>query len=140
MVGILWFLLLLLPGNLLIAVVGAALASALSIPICERAARALGTDDPGSVVLDEIAAIPWCFTAVVAAHTLQHGFPDAATFVHGHAWWTLPAGFALFRVFDIAKPWPVGRSQNLPGGWGIVVDDHLAAVWVALLSLPLVLR
>jgi phosphatidylglycerophosphatase A len=44
---------------------------------------------------------------------------------------------ALFRVFDIWKPWPVRQSQCLPGGWGVTVDDLLAAVYVALLSLPL---
>ena len=35
-----------------------------------------------------------------------------------------------FRVFDIAKPWPVRQSQALPGGWGVTVDDALAAVYV----------
>lgn len=38
-------------------------------------------------------------------------------------------GFALFRVFDIAKPWPVSVSQKLPKGWGVVMDDLLAGVY-----------
>ena len=36
----------------------------------------------------------------------------------------------MFRFFDIAKPWPVRQSQVLPGGWGITIDDVLAAVYV----------
>ena len=40
---------------------------------------------------------------------------------------------ALFRLFDIWKPWPVRQSQALPGGWGVVVDDLLAALYAALL-------
>jgi phosphatidylglycerophosphatase A len=36
--------------------------------------------------------------------------------------------FALFRFFDIVKPFPIGASQRLPGGWGIVVDDLLAGL------------
>ena len=41
--------------------------------------------------------------------------------------------FALFRIFDIAKPYPCGISQRLPGGWGLVIDDMLAATYAALL-------
>jgi phosphatidylglycerophosphatase A len=41
--------------------------------------------------------------------------------------------FALFRLFDIWKPWPVSVSQNLPKGWGVVIDDVLAAVYVNLI-------
>ena len=38
--------------------------------------------------------------------------------------------FAAFRLFDVAKPWPVYQSQSLPGGWGVTIDDVLAAVYV----------
>ena len=41
----------------------------------------------------------------------------------------------LFRVFDIWKPWPIRQIQRLPGGWGVTVDDLLAAVYVAGISL-----
>ncbi|NLN85323.1 MAG: phosphatidylglycerophosphatase A [Candidatus Cloacimonetes bacterium] len=37
--------------------------------------------------------------------------------------------FALFRVFDIAKPFPINVSQRLKGGWGVVVDDLLAGFY-----------
>jgi len=39
------------------------------------------------------------------------------------------AGFLLFRVFDIVKPFPIRRSQNLHGGWGIMIDDVIAALY-----------
>lgn len=38
-------------------------------------------------------------------------------------------GFILFRVFDIWKPYPINKSQNLPNGWGVMTDDVLAAVY-----------
>ncbi len=38
-------------------------------------------------------------------------------------------GFVLFRIFDIAKPFPAGRSQKLPGGLGVVVDDVFAGLY-----------
>jgi phosphatidylglycerophosphatase A len=40
----------------------------------------------------------------------------------------LAAAFLLFRLYDIVKPFPIRRSQALPGGWGIVVDDVLAGI------------
>ena len=40
--------------------------------------------------------------------------------------------FALFRFFDVLKPWPVQQSQSLPGGWGVTIDDVLAAIYVNL--------
>ncbi len=39
------------------------------------------------------------------------------------------AGFVLFRIFDIVKPFPAGRSQRLPGGLGVVIDDVLAGLY-----------
>lgn len=42
--------------------------------------------------------------------------------------WMVIYSFVLFRVFDIGKPFPVNRSQNLPGGWGVMADDLLAGI------------
>jgi phosphatidylglycerophosphatase A len=39
------------------------------------------------------------------------------------------AAFILFRIFDILKPWPIGRLEHLPGGLGIMADDWGAAVY-----------
>ncbi len=49
-------------------------------------------------------------------------------------------GFVLFRIFDIWKPYPIDKSQNLPNGWGVMIDDVLAALYANLvLRLILVL-
>ncbi len=44
------------------------------------------------------------------------------------AWWAYPAGFLLFRLFDIVKPWPAGAAERLPGGWGVMADDLAAGL------------
>ena len=42
----------------------------------------------------------------------------------------MTAAFVLFRIFDIAKPWPVRSSENwLPAGFGVMLDDALAGLW-----------
>jgi phosphatidylglycerophosphatase A len=104
-------------------------AIALSIWLCGDAERSLQQKDPGSVVLDEIVAIPLCFAGwLAAAWWPQHLWPGVQYF---WARWPSSLGvFALFRFFDVLKPWPVRQSQNLPGGWGVTVDDVLAAVYV----------
>jgi len=42
---------------------------------------------------------------------------------------TIGLGFLLFRIFDVAKPFPVRRFEKLPGGWGIVMDDVMAGIY-----------
>lgn len=71
------------------------------------AAKAMGKKDPSCVVIDEIAAVPVALAGLWGC-------------------WLVLA-FVLFRLFDVWKPWPIRQSQELPGGWGIVVDDLLAA-------------
>ncbi len=51
----------------------------------------------------------------------------------GSAWpWPL-AGFILFRIFDILKPFPIEQSQRLPGGWGVMIDDCIAALMAGII-------
>jgi phosphatidylglycerophosphatase A len=45
----------------------------------------------------------------------------------------LLAGFVLFRIFDVVKPFPAGRAQRWPGGMGVVFDDVLAGVYANVL-------
>ncbi|MBI3882108.1 MAG: phosphatidylglycerophosphatase A [Verrucomicrobia bacterium] len=97
--------------------------------LCERAEQLLGEKDPGSVVLDEIMAVPLCF--VFYCFNFKT-FPPVSHFLTPQGAFELWLGFGLFRLFDIWKPWPVRQSQRLPGGWGVVVDDVLAAVYVNL--------
>ncbi len=50
-------------------------------------------------------------------------------FMFEPAWRAGLAGFLLFRFFDIVKPFPVGKSQDLRGGFGVVIDDFLAGLY-----------
>jgi phosphatidylglycerophosphatase A len=50
-------------------------------------------------------------------------------------WLTTILGFLLFRVFDIAKPWPIRKLESLPAGWGVLADDLLAGVYAAVVLL-----
>ena len=126
LVGCAWSLLLLhLPWGLaMITTLGTI---ALAVPICSRAEALIGKTDPGSVVLDEIVAVPLTLLPLKAGDLL--GLIQTPTLMGGPnaiPWWL--AAFILFRILDIAKPWPVGALQDLPGGWGIVMDDLAAGL------------
>src|SRR5215813_13100462 len=86
---------------------------AVSVPVC----RALSSEDPGCVVIDEVAG------QMVACV----GVP----LVPGAPWWAWVAAFLLFRGFDIVKPLGIRRIQELPGGWGVVADDLLGGAYAA---------
>lgn len=79
----------------------------------------LSRKDPSPVVIDEVVGQMITFLL----------WPHAA-------WKTLLAGFVLFRVLDIAKPFPAGRAERLAAGWGIMVDDVVAGIY-ALIALAL---
>jgi phosphatidylglycerophosphatase A len=100
------------------------------------AEKVLRQKDPGSVVLDEIVAVPLCFLSWIGIVFARTGALPAAEYFFSRdtTWFTLGV-FVLFRLFDIAKPWPVRGSQSLPGGWGVTVDDLLAAGYVSLVVL-----
>ena len=93
------------------------------IPICDRGATALGRKDPGSVVWDEIAAVPITFFLVPA------GLMSDV--------WVLLAGFVLFRFFDISKISPAKQCERFPRGLGVMADDWVAGVyaWLSLHAL-----
>ena len=83
-----------------------------------RAERVLGAKDLGAIVIDEVAGM--ALTVLVA------GTAPAA----------LVVGFLLFRLFDVAKPFPAGASQRLPGGVGVMTDDLIAGLYgLAVLAL-----
>jgi phosphatidylglycerophosphatase A len=88
----------------------------LGIPLCGQAAKLLGRKDPPSVVWDEIVGMLVTMTAVPLGLT------------------SILAGFALFRLFDIWKPWPIGWvDQHVGGGLGIMLDDVIAGLMACLL-------
>ena len=133
LVGFAWLALLLIPASAPLFCIGLLLSIALSVRTCASAERALGETDPGSVVIDEIIAIPWCCVGWLLLEWRRHGsFPGLADVFQIQRLPTLIAVFALFRLFDIWKPWPVRGSQELPGGWGVTADDLLAALYVNL--------
>jgi phosphatidylglycerophosphatase A len=79
--------------------------------------------DPGPVVIDEVAG-QW-LTYLVALPVLPLDSLRQQAMV-------VAAGFLLFRVFDVVKPWPVRRLERLPGGAGIMADDLGAALYAGL--------
>jgi phosphatidylglycerophosphatase A len=134
-VGLGWFALLLLTGRLWLFAAGTVVGLALSVWLCGGAETVLRQKDPPSVVLDEITALPLCFLVVVI-HAWKVGtFPLPQAFFSATFWPVTLAVFALFRLFDILKPWPVRQSQSWPGGWGVTIDDVLAAGYVNLVVL-----
>jgi phosphatidylglycerophosphatase A len=87
------------------------LISALGVWAASRAEVHFGKEDPGTVVIDEVAGqlltlalVPWSITAALI-------------------------GFLLFRVLDIIKPWPANRFEALHGGAGIMADDLMAGLY-----------
>lgn len=87
-----------------------------AIQICWEAEDRMGLRDPGIIILDEFVAIPLCF---IGLGPLMHT---------NIAWVIILAGFGLFRLFDILKPFGIKKLQNMPGGIGVVVDDLAAAI------------
>lgn len=98
-----------------------------------EAEKTLGTDAK-PIVIDEVVGM-----LVSVWGGLGIGAIGGAGRLEGErAWIYLAAAFLLFRLFDILKPFGIRRSQSLPGGYGVVVDDLLAGI-VTNLALRLLL-
>ncbi len=80
-----------------------------------RVAALLQVEDPGLVVVDEVAGQWITLTALP--------FTPAVAI----------AGFVLFRLMDVLKPWPARDLERLHGGWGIMADDVMAGIYAHLL-------
>ena len=96
-------------------VMGLLLVLALAAVFISRAAEKILGEDAGSIVIDELL-----------------GYFVATLFLP-HNWLIGLYAFILFRVFDIAKPFPIYRSQRISGGWGVVIDDLIAGLYANLL-------
>ena len=89
----------------------------------EEAGRRWGVVDHPAIVIDEVVGL---WLAVLIPLTL---IPLPIEL----RWWVLLGALALFRIFDIAKPWPVSLlERSLPGGWGVVADDLMAGAMAGL--------
>ena len=85
-----------------------------------RAAEKIGVHDPAGIVWDEFVGFWIAMLAVPPS------------------WLALAVGFALFRLFDIVKPWPIGwLDKHVDGGLGIMLDDIAAGLITALLMAAL---
>lgn len=90
---------------------------AVGVWVSGRTANALGEHDHGGIVIDEWAGF-WLTMTLIPAE-----------------WPWLVAGFALFRLFDVIKPWPISwLDRRIHGGWGIMIDDLVAGffAWLVL--------
>jgi phosphatidylglycerophosphatase A len=96
----------LLPGDLPLF-----LAAAVIFAFGVGLANGLRTKDPGWFVVDEVAAYMLVPLGL------------------GRDGWVLAGAFVFFRIFDIAKPPPIKRLEFIPGGWGVMLDDTLAALY-----------
>jgi phosphatidylglycerophosphatase A len=136
--GMLWFAILLQSKNFPVLLGGTIVGVALSVWLCGEGEKILNQKDPGSIVFDEIAAMPVCFLSWTVIVTGKAGLvPPFDYFFSGQNWLLTLGVFAAFRFFDVAKPWPVRQSQSLPGGWGVTIDDMLAAIYVNALVLAI---
>jgi len=90
--------------------VAAVVVTGIGIPASTIVARESGREDPGFVVIDEVAG-QW-----IALIWMRPDWKHAAL------------ALVLFRLFDIWKPWPIRRLEALPEGTGIMMDDVAAGV------------
>ncbi|MDG6772792.1 phosphatidylglycerophosphatase A [Thiomicrorhabdus sp. ZW0627] len=124
LLGLLLFLPVLLWSETLAWVI-LALATVTGSWICGRSSEMLGVHDHGGIVWDEFVGI-WLVLLCLPEQT---------------GWYWLFA-FIAFRIFDIAKPWPISwADKSVSGGFGIMLDDVLAAlvaigfIWASTISL-----
>ena len=93
-----------------------AVIAALGVWASNRVAKSSGIKDPQFVVVDEVSGQHLTYSLALAPAN----------------WKYFLLGFILFRVFDIWKPFPARQAESLPGGWGIMSDDWIAAIYAAI--------
>lgn len=134
LLGVGWFLALVALGSFWLFLAGTAIGIAAGIWFCDEAERILGRKDPGSIVLDEIVAVPLVYLSWVWVAQSHFGACSIDKLAGvGNVWWLLGTGFAAFRLLDAVKPWPICAMQRVRGGWGVVVDDLAAALCTTVL-------
>jgi phosphatidylglycerophosphatase A len=89
----------------------------ISIYITNKALKYYDSDDPGEIVIDEVCG--YLFTM----------------FLVPFSWTNVGVGFILFRLFDIAKPYPIRKIEKLKDGYGVILDDVLAGIYANIILL-----
>ena len=102
-----WYL---APANLVYQIAIVSLALFAGVWSAGRMERQAAQRDPSEIVIDEVAGM-WCALL---------GAPQSL--------WIFLAAFAGFRFLDIVKPGPIRRLEQLPGGWGVMLDDLAAGL------------
>jgi phosphatidylglycerophosphatase A len=91
-------------------------AFAIGVWACDVAGRSIGVDDHRSLVWDEFVGLWITLLPALLA-----------------PWWAVLAGFALFRLFDVWKPWPIAWfDRRVKGGFGVMLDDAIAGVFAGI--------
>ncbi|NHB59088.1 phosphatidylglycerophosphatase A family protein [Acinetobacter shaoyimingii] len=101
------------------SVIAILIMSLVGIYICGKTANIMGVHDDGRIVWDEFAGQSITFLPLI---------------YWGHmSWLWVIIGFALFRLFDVWKPWPIRViDRRVGGGFGIMFDDIIAGLWAAI--------
>lgn len=103
-------------SNTILAII---IMSLVGIWICGRTANLMGVHDDGRIVWDEFAGQSITFLPLL--------------YLNEMSWTWALVGFALFRLFDVWKPWPIRViDRQIDGGFGIMLDDIIAGLWAAL--------
>ena len=92
---------------------------AIAIPAAERAGRYWGVADASPIVVDEV--VGYLVTMALVPFS----------------WKATAAGFVLFRLLDVTKPWPASAFDRMKSGLGVVMDDVAAGAWAAAALLAL---
>jgi phosphatidylglycerophosphatase A len=107
--ALIWFLL--PPVSVVYQIIFLLFLIPLSIMVSGNFAHKMQIKDPSCVVIDEVVGM------------------SVALFAVPQVWYIYLLAFALFRLFDITKPYPINALERLSGGWGIVIDDFVAGLF-----------
>ncbi len=89
---------------------------------CSESEKHFGKRDPHEAILDEVAGQQVALLGLPLA-------PLPPQLLWASGWKYFLAAFILFRIFDVAKPFPIRRTERLPGGWGMMADDLVAGAF-----------
>ena len=111
-----------------VLILASVILAAVGIWASTRAETVFSRKDAGQIVIDEVCGQVISFV-FIAPYLVRLGSQ--------WRWWMIP-GFLLFRAFDIFKPYPINKLQDLRGGFGVMMDDVVAGIYAAVwLSLAL---